>query len=116
MIRNKTRQTTLCRKTEMAKSLWNKAMGLMFRKTLSRDSGMLFVFSRPGKFSFWTPFMLFPIDILFIDASRRVADIRENVKPWRACRPKAKAKYVLELRAGRVKETRTRTGDLLEFR
>lgn len=116
MIRNRTRGTILCRKTETMESFWRKAKGLMFRKALPRDSGMLFVFSRPGKSGFWTPFMRFPIDIIFLDSSKRVSDIRENVRPWRMCRPYYPAEYVLELGAGRVKETKTGKGDLLEFR
>jgi uncharacterized membrane protein (UPF0127 family) len=116
MIRNSTRGTVLCRKTEMAESFFRKARGLMFRKSLGRDSGMLFVFSRPGRFSFWTPFMRFPIDIVFMDSSKRVVDVREGLGPWRACRPRGSARYALELRAGTARRTGTGTGDLLEFR
>lgn len=118
MIRNRTRKTILCRKTDVAGSFWKRARGLMFRraKSLPRDSGMLFIFSRPGKPGFWTPFMRFPLDIIFLDSSKRVSDIRENLKPWRAYSPGASAKYALELRAGRARETGTKIGDLLEFR
>ncbi len=117
MIRNRTRKTILCRKTEVAGSFWKRARGLMFRrvKSLPRDSGMLFVFPKPGRPGFWTPFMRFPLDIIFLDSSKRVSDVKENLKPWRMCRPNASAKYALELRAGRIKETGTRAGDLLEF-
>ncbi len=118
MIRNKTRKTILCRETETAGSFFKRARGLMFRKAESfpKGRGMLFIFSRPGRPGFWTPFMRFPLDIIFLDPSKKVVDIRENLKPWRACSPRASAKYALELRAGRARETRTRIGDLLEFR
>ena len=115
MIMNKTRKNILCRKTEVASSFWKRARGLMFRKSLGRDSGMFFIFPRPGRPGFWTPFLRFPIDIIYIDSSRRVVDIKNDVKPWRTCLPRASAKYVLELRAGTASSTRTRIGDILEF-
>ena len=118
MIKNKTRKTILCRETETAGSFFKRARGLMFRgaESFPKGRGMLFIFPRPGKPGFWTPFMRFPLDIIFLDPSKKVVDIRENLKPWRACSPKASAKYALELRAGRAREARTRVGDLLEFR
>ena len=116
MIANKTRKTLLCRRTELANSFWRKARGLMFRESLPRDSGMLFIFPRPGRPGFWTPFMRFPIDLVFIGSSKRILEIRENLKPWQMCRPRAPAKYALELRAGGAGKARARPGDLLEFR
>lgn len=115
MIKNRTRKTILCRRTELAKSIWKKSLGLMFRKELKKDQGMLFFFSYSARHSFWTPFLRFPIDIIYIDSSRRVVDIKNSVKPWRTCLPSAGAKYVLELRAGTARKAKTSIGDLLEF-
>lgn len=118
MIKNRTRKTILCRRTETAGSFFKRARGLMFRRAESfpKGRGMLFIFPKPGRPCFWTPFMRFPLDLVFLDSSKRVVEIRENLKPWRACSPKAKASYALELRAGSARETGTRVGDLLGFR
>jgi uncharacterized membrane protein (UPF0127 family) len=116
MIKNRTRKTILCKKTETASSFWKKAWGLMFRKSLGQGQGMLFIFSRESRPGFWTPFMRFPIDIIFLDSSKRVVDIRENLGPWRLCTPARPSKYALELKAGKAGQARTRVGDSLEFR
>lgn len=122
MIKNITKKTILVRKTEMADSIGKKTKGLMFRKTLGRDSGFLMNFKRDGKHEIWMPFMRFPIDIVFIDREKRIVDIRHSVRPmgknpetWRVYRPKEKCRYVLEVNAGLAKKTGMEIGDVLEF-
>jgi uncharacterized membrane protein (UPF0127 family) len=122
MIENKTKGTVVCRTHELADSSWSRTRGLMFRKDLPREHGLLMTFpggSRPG---IWMLGMRFPIDILFLDSEKRVIKIVGDVRPlglswrtWRIYSPGRPASFVLELAAGKARESGTSLGDRLVF-
>jgi len=96
-----------CFYIELAISSKEKAMGLMFRKELKTDQGMLFIFEKEDNHSFWMKNMEFPLDIIWINKNKEVVFIRENVQPClkdkcEKIEPDEKASYVLELTAGKV--------------
>ena len=62
-------------KAEIAQTPEQLARGLMFRKTLDDDSGMLFVFNRSGKHRFWGKNTYLPLDVAFIDENDRIIKI-----------------------------------------
>ena len=66
---------------EVARTALQMEQGLMYRRTLAPDSGMLFVFDAPQIASFWMKNTLIPLDMLFIAADGRVADIHERAVP-----------------------------------
>jgi len=76
--------------------------GLMFRRTMPRDSGMLFVFDEPEVQSFWMRNTHLRLDIIFIGADRRVVGVVENAVPFtddsRAV--EGESQYVLEVHGG----------------
>lgn len=79
-----------------------RELGLSFKKKISTDEGMLFVFDTPGNYAFWMKDMNFPLDIIWLDENGRVVKIEGNVAP--STYPgyfvnDAKAKYVLEISA-----------------
>lgn len=87
--------------------------GLSGYSRLESDEGMLFVFEGDGRFGFWMKDMLFPIDILWLDAAGSIVHIENNVRPESypsSFTPDSPARYVLELRAGSVKEYDIRIG------
>ena len=49
--------------------------GLMFRKSMGRDEGMLFIYSAPQKMSFWMRNTDLPLDIGFFDAKGELKEI-----------------------------------------
>jgi hypothetical protein len=94
-----------CFEAKVANTLLKKARGLMFRKQLPPDRGMLFIFGKEVVSPMWMFGMRFPIDIIWINAEKKVVDIQKNLPPCRgllcpAYYPKQKAKYVLEINAG----------------
>jgi uncharacterized protein len=124
IVRNTSRKFVVCSATEVASGFFKKGLGLMFRKELPKDHGLLMDFSSEGEgiHSIWMPFMRFPIDIVFIGADRKVTDVFVNVPPigispytWRVYAPSAPAMWVLELPAGTAKISKTRAGDKLSF-
>lgn len=106
---------------ELADTGFRKAKGLMLRRSLPPDKGMLFVFNREAHHAIWMLGMRFPIDIVWIDGKKSIVDIVENARPCfcllfcKVYMPKKKAKYVLEINAGFVGKNRINIGDKLRF-
>lgn len=82
---------------ETAKTVFQKSRGLMFRKSLCQNCGMLFTFDQPGIYPFWMKNTLIPLDIIWLDSAGIVVDIKtgqpQNTDPLTNSSP---AKYVLE--------------------
>jgi hypothetical protein len=57
------------------------AQGLMYRKSLAPDAGMLFDYGRPQPASFWMKNTLIPLDMIFIGADGRIVNIHERAVP-----------------------------------
>ncbi|MFD3189577.1 DUF192 domain-containing protein [Sedimentitalea sp. HM32M-2] len=66
---------------ELADTSGARSRGLMFRETLPRAAGMLFVYERPQRASFWMKNTLIPLDMLFIDRRGRVTRVHHRAKP-----------------------------------
>jgi uncharacterized membrane protein (UPF0127 family) len=67
-------------RVELAQTPQERATGLMFRKTLGTNDGMLFSFEQPGQQCFWMKNTLLPLSVAFIADNGRVVNI-ENMKP-----------------------------------
>ncbi len=59
----------------------DRAKGLMYRKELPADRGMLFDFKREQDVSFWMQNTYIPLDMIFIRADGRIMRIQENAEP-----------------------------------
>lgn len=101
------------------------ARGLMFRTHLPWNAGMLFAFYDEEPRRFWMKNTLIPLDMIFVDSSSKIIDIKENVPPCKqeecpTYPSKEPAQYVLEVNAGFVQEKGVKIGDRLatfnEFR
>lgn len=79
-----------------------RQVGLMFRRSLPQDEGMLFVFEEPQMLDFWMKNTYIPLDIAFISSDGEIVNI-EAMKPldegprYRSKRP---ARYALEVNQG----------------
>lgn len=66
---------------EIAASRAEQARGLMFRKSLAPDRGMLFTYKRPQPAAYWMKNTLIPLDILYIQPDGRILSIVRNARP-----------------------------------
>ncbi len=66
---------------ELADEPAERSQGLMFRESLPRAQGMLFVYERPQRAVFWMKNTLIPLDMIFLDDSGTVTHIHENAVP-----------------------------------
>lgn len=88
---------------EEVKSLRDKEKGLGGRESLADDRGMLFAYDKAGKYCFWMKGMKFPIDILWLDESKKVVHVAAHVPPESfpdSFCPPEDAQYILEVKAG----------------
>lgn len=92
-------------KLELADNLISRAHGLMDRKTLNDDQGMLFIFPDKTKKSFWMQNTYIPLDIAFIDDSGKIEQI-ESMIPMstRFTSSKNPCRYALEVNEGWFKK------------
>jgi uncharacterized membrane protein (UPF0127 family) len=98
----------VCERCVDAASPLRRVKGLLARRSLAHDEGILL---RPAS-SVHTFFMRFPIDVVFLDADGRVLKVAAGLRPWRVagCRG---ARAVLELSAGESERRGVRPGDRL---
>lgn len=98
---------------ELAQTPPERAHGLMFRRELAPDHGMLFIYPREDSVLMWMKNTYIPLDMLFIAADGRITRIVANAKPLStdiiASGPPAKA--VLELAGGTASSLGIEEGD-----
>lgn len=90
---------------EIADQPEEQEIGLMFRRKIDADQGMLFVFEQEKNQAFWMKNCFINLDILFFDAQGQFINGHYNVPPcnsndcqiYESTKP---AKYVLELKGG----------------
>lgn len=86
--------------------------GLMFRKELPDDRGMLFVFAEEGERTFWMKNTLIPLDMIFVDGQGRITGFVERARPLDLRgRSGGPARWVLEVPGGWVQARGIRVGD-----
>lgn len=66
---------------EVADTGAERARGLMFRESMARSAGMLFVYEAPQRASFWMKNTLIPLDMIFADETGRVTRVHSNAVP-----------------------------------
>lgn len=93
----------------LARSFWQRLVGLIPRHHLSPGTGLYL----PGCPTVHTHFMRVPLDLIYLDGDGRVLAVRREVRPWRAPGSVRGAVNLLELPTGGA--GRTRVGDLLRI-
>jgi len=105
-----------CINAEVADTPLRMQRGLMFRKSLSEDEGMLFVHDKEEVYSFWMKNTYIPLDMIWINNDSRIVHI-EHAVPCNStseCMPYTPAEvanYVLEVNAGFVNANKVKIGD-----
>lgn len=103
-------------KIEIANDSKSREEGLMFRKELAEDSGMLFVFDEVSQFGFWGKNTYIPLDIAFITEDKKIVSIREIVpKSFHIVRCDTLCKYGLEVNSGYFKMNGIEVGDYVKI-
>lgn len=98
---------------ELALTPQQRARGLMFRKSLAADAGMLFDFGAPGRVAMWMKNTLIPLDMIFIKPGGIIANIASGTVPLSLVPVPSNGpvRGVLEVRAGTAARLGIRPGD-----
>ena len=89
-------------KVELADSYLERKKGLMFRKKLDLNSGMLFIYEEPQQLGFWMKNTLVPLDIAFANKKGKVMRVVHDTEPLslNIINSGENIQYVLEVNAG----------------
>ena len=100
---------------ELADTTWKKTKGLMLRRKL--DKALVFLLDRETKIgaAIHSFFVIFSFDIIWLDAGKRIVDMR-TVRPFRLIEmPRKAAKYFIELPIGSIKKSGVKLGQKIDF-
>jgi len=98
---------------EVAADSQSQEYGLMNRKILAPNAGMLFDFRQPQCVSFWMKNTVLPLDMIFIRADGTISSIAANAVPFSTTTiPSAEpVRAVLEINGGRAAALGIQTGE-----
>jgi len=98
---------------EIADTDYDRQLGLMNRKSMEENQGMLFIFPTERYQSFWMLNTLFSLDMLFINSNKEIVTIHKNTTPLsQQSYPSSKpAIYVVEVVAGYTDKFNIKEGD-----
>ncbi len=104
-------------RVEVARTPAALERGLMFRRSLGTDEGMLFVFPDERDHQFWMKDTLIPLDMIFIGAGGAVVGVVERAEPLTTSTRGVgrRSRYVLEVNGGWSAERGVRSGDRVRF-
>lgn len=114
---NKTQEITINNKiinAEIVSTPETRAIGLMNRKTMGANNGMLFVFEEANYYCFWMKNTLLPLSIAFISENGTITDILDMAPlDLTSHCPTQPALYALEMNQGWFAEHQILVGDIV---
>jgi len=101
---------------EVARTPRQQEIGMMYRRSVAPDRGMIFPYDPPQNVAFWMQNTLIPLDMIFIRADGRIARIA-TAKPLDLTSvPSGEpVAAVLEIRGGRAAQLGIRPGDRVQW-
>jgi len=107
---------------ELAETPAQHQKGLMYRETLEKDKGMLFIFDKEETLSFWMKNTYVDLSIAYINKKMKIVDIQEMkaTSPLEVSEPvtypsKKPAMYALEMPKGWFKASNIKVGQTLKL-
>lgn len=96
----------------ISKTFTEKLFGLMFRKKFPKNKSAMLI-----KNANWihTLFMKMTIDVVYLNKDNQVVDLQDSLKPWRFCKPRFKAKHLIELPENYIKNLSINKQDTINF-
>ena len=101
---------------ELAISDRQQSQGLMFRRSLPANAGMLFDYKIPTSISMWMKNTFIPLDMIFIGADGRIINIVQRTVPQSEATisSRGRARAVLEVNGGTASGLGIKPGDRVE--
>lgn len=102
---------------EIAESEYETQTGLMYRKGMEDNQGMLFIFDGENIKNFYMKNTEFPLDIIYINKNLKVVNVHQNTVPFskNSLSSGVPVQYVLEVNAGLTEKWNLAPGDKIVF-
>jgi uncharacterized membrane protein (UPF0127 family) len=102
---------------EIANTGGERALGLMYRRELAADAGMLFLYDPPQPITMWMRNTILPLDMIFIGTDGRVHRIESRTEPFSTeiISSEGTVQGVLEVNAGTADKIGLKVGDEVDF-
>ena len=103
---------------EIADTPEERALGLQYRESLGKNSGMLFIFESESNHTFWMYNTYIPLDIIFLNRDRKIVHIAKNTTPLstETINPQNNTiLYAIEVNAGTSDRLGLQIGDRVSF-
>jgi uncharacterized membrane protein (UPF0127 family) len=102
---------------QIANNDFDRELGLMFRKQMDENKGMLFIFPEEARQSFWMRNTLISLDMIFVNAINKIVTIHKNTQTLsdQSYPSTAPAKYVIEVNGGYCSKYNINEGDKINF-
>jgi len=102
---------------EIADEEPERIQGLMYRDSMAENQGMLFLFPREEPMAFWMKNTRIPLDIIYLNADRKIVDIVRDTKPFSLDQLPSHApdQFVVEVNAGFTAKYRIKVGEYIHF-
>ena len=102
---------------QIAETDFDRQLGLMFRKSMGENQGMLFIFPETSVQSFWMRNTYISLDMIFVDDNKKIITIHKNTKILsdQSYQSTGQAKYVIEVDAGFSDEFNIKVGDKVDW-
>ena len=102
---------------EFAETTFERETGLMYRKSMNQNQGMLFLYDQEAPRAFYMKNTYIPLDIIYFGSDSTAVSFQENAKPLdeTPLPSAAPAQFILEINAGLVQEWNIEKGDKIDF-
>ena len=102
---------------EVAKTIEERRTGLMYRKKLYNNEGMLFIYPHEKIIQLWMKNTYIPLDVIFISENKVIVDLKKNMEKLSETivESKVKSRYALEFNAGLINKLDIEIGDKVLF-
>lgn len=102
---------------EIADDAYQTETGLMYRRSMPNNQGMLFIFKDERFRSFYMKNTEFSLDIIYINSQKEIESIQENAQPFnkKSLPSTGPVQFVLEVNAGLSEQWKLEKGDKVEW-
>jgi uncharacterized protein len=102
---------------QIANSDFDRELGLMYRKQMDENRGMLFIFPLEERQSFWMRNTFISLDMIFVNSAKKIVTIHRNTQTLsdQSYPSAAPAQYVIEVNSGYCSRHNINEGDKINF-
>ena len=103
---------------EIADNEFTREKGLMYRRSMDENQGMLFIFESSAERYFWMKNTYIPLDIIYVNEKKEIVSIQKSAIPLsEESLPSFKdAMYVVEVNAGFTDKFKINSGYFIDFK